>query len=55
MSSLTSIATLTLGLVQSPVQLGKFTDFWITIAPKPKLMEDGTRAKMKKSVNVFVS
>ena len=26
-----------------------------TIAPKPKLMEVGTRAKMKKSVNVFVS
>ena len=27
-SGLTSIATLTLGLVQPPVQLGKFTDFW---------------------------
>jgi len=26
-----------------------------TIAPKPKLMEVGTRAKMKKSVIVFVS
>ena len=28
MSSLTSLAILTLGLVQLPVQLGKFTDFW---------------------------
>ena len=28
MSSLTSIATLTPGLVQPPVQLGKFMDFW---------------------------
>lgn len=57
MSSLTSIATLTPGLVQLPVQLGKFTDFWVakTKAPKPKLMEVGTRAKMKKSVKVFVS
>ena len=26
-----------------------------TITPKPKLMEDGTRAKVKKSINVFVS
>ena len=28
MSSLTSIAPLTMGLVQSPVHLGKFTDYW---------------------------
>ena len=27
-SSLTSIATLTPGLMQPPVQLGQFTDFW---------------------------
>ena len=57
MSSLPSIAILTLGLVQPPAQLGKFGFLGSakTIAPKPKLMEDGARAKKKKSVEVFVS
>ena len=60
MSSFNSIATLTPALVQLPVassirQINGFLESAKTIAPKPKLMEDGTRAKMKKSVNVFVS
>ena len=36
-------------------QIRWFLESAKTIVPKPKLMEDGTRAKMKKSVNVFVS
>ena len=36
-------------------QIRGFLESAKTVAPKPKLMEDGTRAKMKKSVNVFVS
>ena len=36
-------------------QIRWFEEAAKTIVPKPKLMEDGTRAKMKKSVNVFVS
>ena len=58
MSGLTSSAILITGLVQPSVELVKFADFLEstkTIVPKPKLMEDGNRAKMKKTVNVFVS
>ena len=41
--------------VSSIGQIGGFLEAAKIIVPKPKLMEDGTIEKMKKSVNVFVS
>ena len=41
--------------VSSIGQIHEFLESAKTIVPKPKLMEDGTRAKMNKSVDVLVS
>ena len=50
-------ATLTPGLVQPQVQLGKFADFWIcqSYSAKTKADGDGARENVKKTVNVFAS
>ena len=42
-----------LGVTASSI--GQICGFLESVAPKPKLMEDGARAKKKKSVEVFVS